>query len=108
MARYLNVTGDAAFVTPGAVPAALFGVLSAKSPSQFGTYYYDRLAIYDQVALVARSPRPGRLELCPGVGTGPNGGPDAVRVRLAAGRGVSDRGTTMRTGEDLATTSRSS
>ena len=27
-----------------------FGVLSAKSPGQFGTYYYDRAAIYDQVA----------------------------------------------------------
>ena len=51
VANFLNVTGDAALVTPDADPPRLFGVLSGKSPSQFGTYYYDRALIYDQVAV---------------------------------------------------------
>jgi hypothetical protein len=51
VANCLNVTGDAALVTPDADPPRLFGVLSGKSPNQFGTYYYDRALIYDQVAV---------------------------------------------------------
>ncbi len=51
VAHYLNVTGDAARVTPDAEPVRLFGVLSGKSPSRFGTYYYDRALIFDQVVL---------------------------------------------------------
>jgi len=57
VARNLNVTGDAALVTPHAAPPRLFGVLSGKSPGRFGTYYYDRPQIYDQVAL-----SPGMLD----------------------------------------------
>jgi len=38
VASFLNVTGESALVTPHADPPRLFGVLSGKSPSQFGTY----------------------------------------------------------------------
>jgi endonuclease/exonuclease/phosphatase family metal-dependent hydrolase len=49
----LKVTGDLALVTASAVPPRLFGPLSGKSPGEFGTYYYDRPLIYDQVAVSA-------------------------------------------------------
>jgi hypothetical protein len=51
VAQNLHVSGNPSLVTPDAVPPRLFGVLSGKSPSQFGTYYYDRPLIYDHVAL---------------------------------------------------------
>lgn len=70
VAHHLNVTGDAALMTPDAVPPRLFGVLNEKSPNQYGTYYYDRPLIYDQVAL-----SPGLLD-----GVGWSYVPDSVRV----------------------------
>jgi endonuclease/exonuclease/phosphatase family metal-dependent hydrolase len=51
VSRNLNVTGDAALVTSDSSPPRLFGVLSGKPPSRFGTYYYDRPQIYDQIAV---------------------------------------------------------
>ena len=61
MASFLNVTGDAALVTPDVDPPRLFGVLSGKSPSEFGTYFYDRPLIYDHVAV-----SPGLLDAVAG------------------------------------------
>jgi endonuclease/exonuclease/phosphatase family metal-dependent hydrolase len=70
VSRNLNVTGDLALVTPGADPPRLYGPLSGKSPNQFGTHYYGRPLIYDQVAM-----SPGLLDE-----RGWNYVPDSVRV----------------------------
>jgi endonuclease/exonuclease/phosphatase family metal-dependent hydrolase len=66
----LNVTGEAALVTPDASPPRLFGVLSGKPASRFGTYYYERPQIYDQIAV-----SPGLLDV-----VGWSYVPDSVQV----------------------------
>jgi endonuclease/exonuclease/phosphatase family metal-dependent hydrolase len=53
VAKNLRLTGDANLVTPDANPPLLFGPLSNKSPDLYGTYYYSRPLIYDQVGLSA-------------------------------------------------------
>jgi endonuclease/exonuclease/phosphatase family metal-dependent hydrolase len=57
VANKLHLTGDAAAVVPGADPPNLFGPLSGKDPKEYGTHYYGRPLIYDQVGL-----SPGMLD----------------------------------------------
>jgi hypothetical protein len=66
----LHVTGNRELVTPDARPPRLFGPLSGKSPSDFGTHYYNGPHIYDQVAF-----SPGMLD-----DAGWGYVPDSVRV----------------------------
>jgi len=48
----LHMVGDAKLVTPEAKPAKLFGLLSGKSPNEFGTHYYSgKPLIYDHVGV---------------------------------------------------------
>jgi endonuclease/exonuclease/phosphatase family metal-dependent hydrolase len=48
----LHMIGNASEVTPDAHPAKLFGLLSDKSPQDFGTHYYrGRPLIYDHIAI---------------------------------------------------------
>ena len=81
VAGELHMTADRAAVVPGAVPPRLFGLLSGKSPAEFGTLSYSgRSLIYDQVGV-----SPGLLD---GVGWGCD--PDSVAVLtegLTRGRG---------------------
>lgn len=51
----LHMTDNRALVTPGARPPRLFGLLSDKSPDQFGTHYYSGKGplIYDQIGVSA-------------------------------------------------------
>jgi endonuclease/exonuclease/phosphatase family metal-dependent hydrolase len=54
----LGMVGDWRLVTPDARPPRLFGLLSGKSPDQFGTYFYNnKPLIYDQVGV-----SPGMLD----------------------------------------------
>lgn len=71
VAGELHMTGDRAAVLPGAVPPRLFGLLSGKPASEFGTLSYNgRPLIYDQIGV-----SPGLLD---GVGWGCE--PDSVAV----------------------------
>ena len=83
VSRNLNVTGDAAQVTPGADPPRLYGPLSGKSPNQFGTHYYNGPLIYDQVVM-----SPGLLDQ-----QGWNYVPESVRVPT---EGLTRSGTSTR------------
>ena len=51
VAGHLHVSGNINSVTPGADPPRLFGLLSGKSPSVFGTHYFNGPVIYDQIAI---------------------------------------------------------
>lgn len=83
VAGELHMTADRAAVVPGAVPPRLFGLLSGKSPAEFGTLdYRGRPLIYDQVGV-----SPGLLD---GVGWGCD--PDSVTVPA----GVMTRGGSRR------------
>lgn len=58
VAKTLHVVGDATLVTTDANPPRLYGVLSSKSPDDFGTHYYNKPLIYDHIAL-----SPGMLDM---------------------------------------------
>ncbi len=66
----LRMIGDARRVTADADPPRLFGLLSGKDPAEYGTHFYNRPLIYDQIGI-----SPGLLD---------NHGwgyvPDSVRV----------------------------
>ena len=51
VANQLHVTGDASAATPTADPPRLFGLLAGKSPSEYGTHFYKKPLIYDQIAI---------------------------------------------------------
>ncbi|MBA4065910.1 MAG: hypothetical protein C0501_19765 [Isosphaera sp.] len=57
VANKLRLTGDAKAVTAGGDVPKLFGPLSGKDPKEFGTHYYGKPLIYDQVGL-----SPGMLD----------------------------------------------
>jgi hypothetical protein len=68
--KTLHMIGDSRLVTTGANPPRLFGLLSGKSPAEFGTHYYDGPLIYDQIGV-----SPGMLDA-----SGWGYAPDSVRV----------------------------
>lgn len=70
VANKLHVTADASQVTPDARPPKLFGLLSGKDPAEFGTHYFHKPLIYDQIAV-----SPGLLDA-----EGWSYVPDSVRV----------------------------
>ena len=47
----LHMTGDYRQVTANTNPPRLFGLLSGKSPNDFGTIYYKKPLIYDQIGV---------------------------------------------------------
>jgi endonuclease/exonuclease/phosphatase family metal-dependent hydrolase len=47
----LHMVGDYRQVTTHAEPPRLFGLLSGKSPNEFGTIYYKKPLIYDQIGV---------------------------------------------------------
>lgn len=47
----LGMVADPRLVTPEAWPPRLLGLLSDKSPEQYGTHYYNRPLIYDHIAV---------------------------------------------------------
>src|SRR5206468_1599259 len=49
----LHMTGKRDEVTPAANPPRLFGLLSDKSAERFGTHYYSKPLIYDQIGVSA-------------------------------------------------------
>jgi endonuclease/exonuclease/phosphatase family metal-dependent hydrolase len=49
--KTLHMIGDSRLVTPEANPPRLFGLLSGKSPAEFGTHYYNKPLIYDHIAV---------------------------------------------------------
>jgi len=51
VANELHVVSDPKLVTADANPPRLFGLLSGKSPDQFGTHYYNKPLIYDHIAI---------------------------------------------------------
>lgn len=51
--RALHVTDDPKLVTTDTSPPRLFGPLSGKSPAEFGTHFYTKPLIYDQICLSA-------------------------------------------------------
>jgi hypothetical protein len=53
----LHMTGHRAEVTPTRTGPKLFGLLSGKSAEQFGTHYYQKPLIYDQIGV-----SPGMLD----------------------------------------------
>ncbi|MDB5311935.1 MAG: Endonuclease/exonuclease/phosphatase [Gemmataceae bacterium] len=51
VAGELRVTGNRAEVVPTRTAPHLFGLLSGKPPDQFGTHYFNRPLVYDQIAV---------------------------------------------------------
>src|SRR5207244_6127257 len=51
VATQLHVTGNRADVAPTRTEPRLFGLLSGKSPDKFGTHYYQKPLIYDQLGI---------------------------------------------------------
>jgi len=51
VAHRLHLTADATQVRPDTDPPKLFGPLSDKKPADFGTHYYSKPLIYDQVGI---------------------------------------------------------
>ncbi len=49
--NHLHMIRDANLVTPAANPPKLFGLLSDKSPDDFGTHYYGKPLIYDHIGI---------------------------------------------------------
>lgn len=49
----LGLVADARLVTPEARPPRLLGLLSGKSPQQYGTHYYNQPLIYDHIGVSA-------------------------------------------------------
>lgn len=49
--RELHMTGNRDEVTPTRTAPKLFGLLSNKSPDSFGTHYYGKPLIYDQIGI---------------------------------------------------------
>lgn len=47
----LHMVGDSREVTATAQPPKLFGLLSGKSPNEFGTIYFKKPLIYDQIGV---------------------------------------------------------
>lgn len=84
VAQELRMTGNRADVTPTRTAPRLLGLLSGKSPDQFGTHYYNRPLIYDQIGV-----SPGMLD-----GKGWGCDPDSVRVPTDGM--LRDRGRTRR------------
>jgi hypothetical protein len=51
VAKTLHVVADPKLVTPDANPPVLLGLLSGKSPEEFGTHYYSKPLIYDHIVV---------------------------------------------------------
>ena len=51
VASHLHLTADSSSVTSESKPPKLFAPLSGKSPSEYGTHYYNRPVIYDHIGL---------------------------------------------------------
>jgi endonuclease/exonuclease/phosphatase family metal-dependent hydrolase len=49
--KALHVVADPKLVTPEANPPVLLGLLSGKSPEEFGTHYYSKPLIYDHIVV---------------------------------------------------------
>ncbi len=57
VAKTLHMVSDAKLVTAEANPPCLLGLLSGKSPEEFGTLYYNKPLIYDHIGV-----SPGMLD----------------------------------------------